>query len=371
MERTETEKREMQREMEMTETERRELQREMDRDGIETRMDREMERREMEREMERRGIGRREMEIEILRSETEREMEKRILRRWTPDLAPRNPQKVTRALLHNLAQTRPEPRHPRLAVEVHHQRIPVGIDLICNGCQHHVPGSQSLWISYRFYERNTGLPPVRCFADCPNCYHDWELLKLPGSDNKFALCAGATQHFLAAENVPLPTQTSDDGPLIPSPTSDDAPLTRVPPHNRAQLNPRPRDPQRVTRVLPHNLAQTSPGPQNPPLAVDVHHKRVPVGIDLICNGCQHHVPKSQELWISYRYYGRYTYGPPVRCFAYCLNCCDEWELILLSSDNKFAVYAGATQHFPTTENVPLPTPTSDDGPLILWQELRR
>ncbi|KAL3620369.1 hypothetical protein CASFOL_035281 [Castilleja foliolosa] len=180
----------------------------MDRDGWETQMDREMERREMEREMERRGIGRREMEIEILRSETEREMEERILRRWPRDLAPRNPRRVTRAL----RQTSPEPRHTRLAVEVHHDRIPVGIDLVCNGCQHHVPGSQDLWISYRCYERNTRLPPLRCFADCPNCYHDWELLKLP--DNKFALCAGATHDFPAAEIVPMPTPAIDDGPLV-------------------------------------------------------------------------------------------------------------------------------------------------------------
>ncbi|KAL3620371.1 hypothetical protein CASFOL_035283 [Castilleja foliolosa] len=107
-------------------------------------------------------------------------------------------------------------------------------------------------------------PRMRCFTNCLNCCNEWELIELC-PDYNFAVCAGATQHFPAAN----------------------------------------------------------------------------------------------------------TGLPPVRCFAYCLNCCDEWELKLLSSDNKFAVCAGATQHFPAAENVPLPTPTSDDGPLILWKELRR
>ncbi|KAL3620370.1 hypothetical protein CASFOL_035282 [Castilleja foliolosa] len=145
-------------------------------------------------------------------------------------------------------------------------------------------------------------------------------------------------------------------------------LHSPPPRNPAQPRPRPRNPPTTVPVTLPNPAQPSPPPQNPPTPICVRYLRRPVGIDLICNRCQHHVPGSRELWITYRYYPRYDpWGPRWKCFTHCLNCCDEWELRRLNGNN-FAVYAGATQHFPAEEDVPS---TSDDGPLVLWRELRR
>ncbi|GFP92843.1 hypothetical protein PHJA_001428600 [Phtheirospermum japonicum] len=92
---------------------------------------------------------------------------------------------------------------PRGVANVRERRERIGLDLICNTCEQHIPKSETRLILCHFYTPHgpRGSPLTRCYVRCRNCLDDIELGRNIGDANNFTVIGGATQHFPASENA--------------------------------------------------------------------------------------------------------------------------------------------------------------------------